>query len=38
MKQKDERWALFWCDLLRPVLFDEVEPEQIQGFLKELSH
>lgn len=37
MKQKDEKWALFWCDLLRPVLFDEVEPEQIQDFLKELS-
>ena len=37
MKQKDENWALFWCDLLRPVLFDEVEPEAIQDFLKELS-
>ena len=37
MKQKDEKWALFWCDLLRPVLFDEVEPEQIHDFLKELS-
>ena len=37
MKQKDELWALFWCDLLHPVLFDEVEPEQIQDFLKELS-
>ena len=37
MKQKDEKWALFWCDLLHPVLFDEVEPEQIQDFLKELS-
>jgi putative transposase len=38
MKQKDEKWALFWSDLLRPVLFDEVEPEQIQNLLKELSH
>jgi hypothetical protein len=37
MKQKDEKCALFWSDLLRPVLFDEVEPEQIQDFLKELS-
>lgn len=37
MKQKDEQWALFWCDLLRPVLFEEVEPEQIQDFLKELA-
>lgn len=37
MKQKDEKWALFWCDLLHPVLFYEVEPEQVQDFLKELS-
>jgi transposase InsO family protein len=38
MKQKDEKWALFWCDLLHPVLFDEVEPDQVQDFLKELSN
>lgn len=38
MKQKDEKWALFWCDLLHSVLFDEVEPEQIQDFLKDLSN
>lgn len=37
MKQKDEKWALFWCDLLHPILFEEVEPGQIQGFLRELS-
>ncbi len=37
MKQKDEQWALFWCDLLRPVLFEEMEPEQIQDFLKGLA-
>jgi transposase InsO family protein len=37
MKQKDEKWALFWCDLLHPILFEEVEPEEIQGYLRELS-
>ncbi len=37
MKQEQEKWALFWCDLLRPVLFDEVEPDEIQDFLKELA-
>jgi transposase InsO family protein len=37
MKQKQEKWALFWCDLLRPALFDEVEPEAVQDFLKELA-
>ena len=38
MKQKDESWALFWCDLLRPVLFGEVEADQTQEFLKDLSN
>jgi putative transposase len=37
MKQKDEKWSLFWCDLLHPVLFDEVEQENVQDFLKELA-
>jgi len=37
MKQKDEKWALFWCDLLHPVLFGEVETEQTRDFLKDLS-
>ncbi|MGC8561349.1 MAG: DDE-type integrase/transposase/recombinase [Phycisphaerae bacterium] len=37
MKQKEEKWALFWCDLLHPVLFDEVEPGQVQAYLKEIS-
>lgn len=37
MKQKDEKWALFWCDLLKPILFGDVESEQIQDFLVELS-
>lgn len=37
MNSKDEKWALFWCDLLRPLLFDEVEKEQTHLFLLELS-
>lgn len=37
MKQKDEKRALFWCDLLHPILFEEVEPQEIQAYLKELS-
>jgi putative transposase len=37
MKPKDEKWALFWCDLLHLILFGEVEPEQTQDFLRELS-
>ena len=25
MKSKNEKWALFWCNLLHPVIFDEIE-------------
>jgi transposase InsO family protein len=39
MQKKDEQWALFWCSLLQPVLF-EYGPQEISTyqFLKELSH
>ena len=38
MRKKDEQWALFWCSLLRPVLFEH-GPREISTyrFLKELS-
>jgi transposase InsO family protein len=37
MKKKDEEWALFWCSLLHPALFGEIEEREIQSFLKELA-
>ena len=37
MRKKDEEWAVFWCALLRPALFDEVGPEETNQFLKKLS-
>jgi len=37
MKKKDEERALFWCSLLRPVLFGEVEKEETHRFLKKLA-
>ncbi len=37
MNQKDQTWAIFWCSLLQPVLFGEIEPKEIQGFLKKLA-
>ena len=37
MKSKDQEWALFWCSLLRPVLFGEIEKEKTQPFLKSLT-
>lgn len=36
MKSKDEKWALFWCNLLHPVIFGEIEKEQTNRFLKKL--
>lgn len=37
MNQKDEKWAVFWCDLLQPMLYNEIEPSQTNRFLIELS-
>lgn len=37
MTQKDERWAIFWCELLHPILFEEVEAGQTNALLKELA-
>lgn len=36
MKSKDEKWALFWCNLLHPIIFGEIEREQTNQFLKSL--
>jgi len=37
MQNEDEKWALFWCDLLRPIIFGEIEPEATNQFLKQLA-
>jgi len=37
MKDKDQEWAIFWCGLLRPVLYGDVMPAEVNGFLKELA-
>jgi putative transposase len=37
VRQKDEEWALFWCTLLHPAIFGEIEPKQIHSFLKKLA-
>ena len=33
MNQKDEKWAIFWCDLLSPIIFGEIEKEATLKFL-----
>ena len=35
--KKQEKWAIFWCELLSPVIFEEIDPEQVHGFLKMTS-
>ncbi len=37
LKRKDETWALFWCSLLHPVLFGEIEAHEVGAFLRQLA-
>jgi hypothetical protein len=37
MKAKDEKWAVFWCGLLRPVIFGEVAAKEVHAHLRSLS-
>lgn len=37
MKANDEKWAVFWCGLLHPVLFGEVDASETNQFLKGLA-
>ncbi len=37
MKQKQEKWAIFWCDLLSEIIYLEIHPEQTHQKLSELS-
>lgn len=34
MDNAEEKWAIFWCDLLSPVICQQIEPEAIDRFLK----
>jgi transposase len=37
MHPTHDDWAVFWCQLLGPILLDEVEPGERRRFLHELS-
>jgi len=37
MKIEDEKWAIFWCELLDDIIFDRIEPEGANQHLKNLS-
>ena len=37
MTEKDERWALFWCGLLHPVIFGEFAKGERNAILRKIS-
>ena len=37
MDKDQEKWAIFWCDLLKPLIFGEIEAEATNRFLKQLA-
>jgi putative transposase len=37
MPEREERWAVFWCSLLSPLLYGEIPPEEAGRFLNELA-
>ncbi len=37
MNKKNEQWAIFWCDLLRPILYSEISPEETHQYLQTLA-
>lgn len=37
MDKEQEKWAIFWCDLLSPLIYDAIEPELTNRFLKQLA-
>jgi hypothetical protein len=37
LDKEQEKWAIFWCDLLSPVIYDVIEAELINRFLKQLT-
>lgn len=36
MRRDEEKWALFWCRLLHPVIFGEKQGAEIHRYLREL--
>lgn len=37
IKKTDEKWALFRCDLLKPIIFGDIDPSGINWYLKKLA-
>ena len=37
MDKEQEKWAIFWCELLTPLIYEEIEPELTNQFLRKLA-
>jgi putative transposase len=37
MDKEQEKWAIFWCDLLKALIYNEIDAEATNRFLKELA-
>jgi len=37
LNKNQEKWAIFWCDLLSPILYEQIEPDKTHQFLKTLA-
>ena len=37
MDKEQEKWAIFWCELLTPVIYDEIDPALTHRFLRKLA-
>lgn len=37
MDKTQEKWAIFWCDLLSPIIYTEIDPDLTNRFLKQLA-
>jgi putative transposase len=37
MNDTQEKWAIFWCDLLKPIIFSDIEPEGEHAYLRRVA-
>ncbi len=37
LDKEQEKWAIFWCDLLSAIIYDEIDTQATNRFLKELA-
>ncbi len=37
MDKEQEKWAIFWCELLTPIIYDEIEPELTNQYIRKLA-